>query len=42
MGAALNVARYLSGQPEPPVVFVPAVMITRDNAAEVARAFLPR
>ena len=42
MGAALNVARYLSGQPVPPVTFVPAVMITKANAAEVAGAFLPR
>ena len=42
MSAALNVARYLSGQPVPPVTFVPAVMITKANAAEVAGAFLPR
>ena len=42
MGAALNVARYLSGQPVPPVTFVPAVMITKANAAEVAGPFLPR
>ena len=42
MGAALNVARYLSGQPVPPVTFVPAVMITKANAAEVAGAFLPK
>ena len=42
MGAALNVARYLSGQAVPPVTFVPAVMITKANAAEVAGPFLPR
>ena len=42
MGAALNVARYLSGQRVPPVTFVPAVMITKANAAEVAGPFLPR
>ena len=42
MGAALNVARYLNGQPVPPVTFVPAVMITKANAAEVAGAFLPK
>ena len=42
MGAALNVARYLSGRPVPPVTFVPAVMITKANAAEVAGPFLPR
>ena len=41
VGAALNVARYLSGQPVPPVTFVPAVMITKANAAEVAGPFLP-
>ena len=41
-GAALNVARYLSGQPVPPVTFVPAVMITKSNAAQVAGSFLPR
>ena len=42
MGAALNVARYLSGRPVPPVTFVPAVMITKANAAEVAGPFLPK
>ena len=42
MGAALNVARYLSGRPVPPVTFVPAVLITKANAAEVAGPFLPR
>ena len=42
MGAALNVARYLSGQPVPPVTFVPAVMITKANAAEVAGSFLAK
>ena len=38
----VNVARYLSGQPGPPVTFVPAVMITKANAAEVAGAFLSK
>ena len=42
VGAALNVARHLSGQPVPPITFVPAVLITKDNAAEVAGPFLPR
>ena len=42
VGAALNVARHLSGQPVPPVTFVPAVMITKENAAEVAGTFLPK
>ena len=40
-GAALNVARYLSGRPVPPVTFVPAVLITKANAARVAGPFLP-
>ena len=40
--AAINVGRYLSGQPVPPVTFVPAVMTTEANAAEVAGAFLPK
>ena len=42
VGAALNVARYLSGQAVPPATYVPAVMITKNNAAEVAGAFLPK
>ena len=42
VGATLNVARYLSRQPVPPVTFVRAVMITRADAAEVAGAFLPK
>ena len=42
MGAALNVARHLAGRPVPPVTFVPAVLITKANAAEVAGAFLPK
>ena len=42
VAAALNVARYLSGRPVPPVTFVPAVMITKANAAEVAGPFLPK
>ena len=32
--AALNVARYLSGQPVPPVTFVSAVMVTKASAGE--------
>ena len=40
MGAALNVALYLSGEPVPPVTFVPAVMITKANAAESRGAVL--
>ena len=42
VGAALNVARHLSGKPVAPVTFVPAVMITKANAAELAGAFLPK
>ena len=40
--AALNVARFLSGEPVPPVTFVPAVMITKANAGEVAVEFRSR
>ena len=42
VGAARNVARHLAGLPVPPVSFVPAVMITKANAAEVAGDFLPK
>lgn len=41
-GAAQNVARYLNGQSLPPVTFVPAMMITKANAAETAKDFLPK
>lgn len=40
--AVHNVARYLAGQPIPPVTFVPALMITKQNAAETAADFLPK
>ncbi len=41
-GAAQNVARYLNGQDVAPVTFVPAMMITKANAAETAADFLPK
>ena len=41
VGAAMNVARYLNGQSVPPVSFVPAMLITKANAAETAGDFLP-
>ena len=37
--AALNAARYLSGQAVPPLSFVPAVIITKANAEEVKAPF---
>lgn len=40
--AADNVAAYLSGKEVPPFTFVPAVLITKENAAETADAFLPK
>ncbi len=40
--AVHNVARYLAEQPIPPVTFVPALMITKQNAAETAADFLPK
>ncbi len=40
-GAARNVAKFLNGQAVPPVTFVPSVMITKANAAELAGDFLP-
>ena len=40
-GAARNVATYLNGGDVPPVTFVPAVLITKDNAEELAADFLP-
>ncbi|MEP3279883.1 MAG: sugar ABC transporter substrate-binding protein [Stappiaceae bacterium] len=41
-GAAINVAKYLNGQAVAPVTFIPAVMINKANAAEVAKDFLPK
>lgn len=40
--AARNVAAYLNGQDVPPFTFVPAVLINKDNAAELAADFLPQ
>ena len=40
--AALNIARFLSGEPVAPITFLPAVMITKTNAGEVARTFLAK
>jgi len=40
--AAINVAKYLNGQDVAPVTFVPSTMITKANAAEVAKDFLPK
>lgn len=39
--AALNVAKYLNGEPVPPITFVASVMINKANAAELAKDFLP-
>lgn len=39
--AARNVAAYLGGQEVPPFSFVPAVLINKENAAELAADFLP-
>jgi len=41
-GAAMNVARYFADQEVEPVTFIPAVMITKENAAELAGDFLPK
>lgn len=38
--AVRNVARHLAGQTVPPFTFVPAVLITKENAAEAAPPFL--
>ena len=38
---AYDAQHDLSGQPVPPVTFAPAVMITKNNAPEVAGPFLP-
>lgn len=40
--AVQNVARYLAGQEVKPFTFVPAVLITKENAAETAGPFLPK
>lgn len=40
--AVRNVAAYLSGKTVPPFSFVSAVLITKENAAEVASDFLPK
>lgn len=40
--AVQNVARHLAGQEVPPFTFVPAVLITKQNAAETAGPFLPK
>lgn len=40
--AARNVAAYLAGEQLPPFSFVPAVLINKANAAEVASEFLPK
>lgn len=40
--AALNVATYLNGGEIPPFSFVPAVLINKQNAAEIAAGFLPQ
>ncbi|MCB1883100.1 MAG: sugar ABC transporter substrate-binding protein [Geminicoccaceae bacterium] len=37
-----NVARHLAGQEVPPFTFLPAVLITKANAAETAGPFLPK
>ncbi len=40
--AAMNVARYLNGQTVPPFTLVPAVLINKANATELAGDFLPQ
>jgi ribose transport system substrate-binding protein len=40
--AAQNVAKYLAGQKVNPFTFVPAVLITKDNADKTAGPFLPK
>lgn len=39
--AAQSVARFLAGEEVKPFTFVPHVLITKDNAAETAKPFLP-
>ncbi len=41
-GAAQNVAKFLNGQQVAPITFVSSLMITKANAAEVAKDFLPK
>ena len=40
--AVRNVARYLAGEAVPPFSFLPAVLINKENAAELAGEFLPK
>lgn len=40
--AARNAARYLAGQTVPPFTFVPAVLVTKENAKDTAGPFLPK
>lgn len=40
--AVQNVAKYLAGQKVNPFTFVPAVLITKENAATTAGPFLPK
>lgn len=40
--AARNAARYLAGEHVPPFTFVPAVLITKENAKDTAGPFLPK
>lgn len=40
--AAMNAARYLAGKPVPPFTFVPAVLVTKENAAQTAAPFLAK
>lgn len=40
--AADNVARYLSGQKVPPFTYVPALLVTKANAADTAAKVLPK
>lgn len=40
--AVQNLARHLAGEEIPPFTFVPAVLITKENAAQTAEPFLPK
>jgi ribose transport system substrate-binding protein len=40
--AARNAARYLAGEHVPPFTFVPAVLVTKENAKDKAGPFLPK
>ncbi len=42
ISAVRNTARYLAGQEVPPFSFMPAVLINKANAAELAGDFLPK